>query len=250
MADLACKDGGLKLRLCPKHGARKAPLCRWCLQVHGIISAHQASHPELRPRPAPPTPVPTPVRCNSANHKWTEDRTKLAVQLWADGYSANQIAARVGGVSRNAVIGKIHRLGLSGRASPAPRMYPKKTGPRKQRLRRRPQINNPTPLAALFAGEPYTPPPKPHIPEGERKTLLQLEDGDCRFPCSDEPPHTFCARPKVQGLPYCEVHARICFRAPDPKAGRPIPGSVFNRRSVVTGQITTSTLKVLDLEEV
>ena len=46
---------------------------------------------------------------------WTDERVVLLRELWAQGLSASQIAARLGGVSRNAVIGKAHRLGLEGR---------------------------------------------------------------------------------------------------------------------------------------
>ena len=56
---------------------------------------------------------------------WTDDRVELLKKLWADGLSASQIAAELGGITRNAVIGKVHRLGLSGRAkSPAPAPAP------------------------------------------------------------------------------------------------------------------------------
>ena len=47
---------------------------------------------------------------------WTDDRVELLKKLWSDGLSASQIAAELGGISRNSVIGKVHRLGLSGRA--------------------------------------------------------------------------------------------------------------------------------------
>jgi len=57
---------------------------------------------------------------------WNDERVELLKRLWAEGLSASQIASRLGGVTRNAVIGKVHRLGLSGRAtssrsSPRPR---------------------------------------------------------------------------------------------------------------------------------
>src|ERR1700684_4205860 len=58
---------------------------------------------------------------------WTDERVELLKKLWSDGLSASQIAAELGGITRNAVIGKVHRLGLSGRAkstssaSPRPR---------------------------------------------------------------------------------------------------------------------------------
>src|ERR1700730_8268756 len=51
---------------------------------------------------------------------WTEERVESLKKLWGEGLSASQIAAELGGITRNAVIGKVHRLGLSGRAkSPA-----------------------------------------------------------------------------------------------------------------------------------
>ncbi len=46
---------------------------------------------------------------------WTDERVELLKRLWGEGLSASQIAAEIGGVTRNAVIGKVHRLGLSGR---------------------------------------------------------------------------------------------------------------------------------------
>ena len=49
---------------------------------------------------------------------WTEDRVEILTKLWAEGLSASQIAKQLGGVTRNAVIGKVHRHGLSGRAKP------------------------------------------------------------------------------------------------------------------------------------
>src|SRR5262252_3759409 len=50
---------------------------------------------------------------------WTEERVALLKKLWLEGLSASQIAKQLGGVTRNAVIGKVHRLGLSGRATPS-----------------------------------------------------------------------------------------------------------------------------------
>ena len=62
---------------------------------------------------------------------WTDERVETLKKLWTDGLSASQIAAELGGITRNAVIGKVHRLGLSGRAkspsSAAPR--PRKAAP-------------------------------------------------------------------------------------------------------------------------
>lgn len=47
---------------------------------------------------------------------WTPERIETLTKMWSEGASAGQIARRIGDISRNAVIGKVHRLGLSGRA--------------------------------------------------------------------------------------------------------------------------------------
>ena len=48
---------------------------------------------------------------------WTDERVELLTKMWGEGQSASQIAKELGGVTRNAVIGKVHRLGLSNRAT-------------------------------------------------------------------------------------------------------------------------------------
>src|SRR3981081_234422 len=70
---------------------------------------------------------------------WTDDRVELLKKLWADGLSASQIAGELGGITRNAVIGKVHRLGLSGRAQ-----SPSSSAPRA----RKPRATAPPPPAA------------------------------------------------------------------------------------------------------
>jgi GcrA cell cycle regulator len=57
---------------------------------------------------------------------WTEERVGTLKKLWLDGLSASQIAKQLGGVTRNAVIGKVHRLGLSGRAAPSQPSRPRR----------------------------------------------------------------------------------------------------------------------------
>src|ERR1700761_6355594 len=64
---------------------------------------------------------------------WTDERVELLKKLWLDGLSASQIAKQLGGVTRNAVIGKVHRLGLSGRATPSQPQRPTFKAPRAPR---------------------------------------------------------------------------------------------------------------------
>ena len=61
---------------------------------------------------------------------WTDDRVELLKKLWGDGLSASQIAGELGGITRNAVIGKVHRLGLSGRAKAPSSSVPRQRKPR------------------------------------------------------------------------------------------------------------------------
>ena len=87
---------------------------------------------------------------------WTDERVEMLKKLWADGLSASQIAAELGGITRNAVIGKVHRLGLSGRAkspsSAAPR--PRKPRTHTHMLRvSRPSMRGNTALAHAFEYE-------------------------------------------------------------------------------------------------
>jgi len=65
------------------------------------------------------------LKMMDAGGTWTDERVELLKKLWTDGLSASQIAAELGNVTRNAVIGKVHRLGLSGRAKPGPTGEPK-----------------------------------------------------------------------------------------------------------------------------
>lgn len=153
---------------------------------------------------------------------WNDERVEVLKKLWSDGLSASQIAGRLGGVTRNAVIGKVHRLGLSGRATTS-RMKSHRPRARTQSAKRlmKPRfanIGNPA-LRNLYLGdtEPYVPPAEEVvIPMNERKYIQTLTEVCCRWPIGD-PQHAdfhFCGKNKVAGLPYCDVHARRAFQPP------------------------------------
>jgi GcrA cell cycle regulator len=157
-----------------------------------------------------------------------EAKVELLKELLPMGLSAQQMAARIGGVSRNAVIGKIHRLGLAG--SPDRQVLRKK----RQRSRaerthqkrwRRPMSMRQNRVAELFDAEPLGPTePEVFIPENERKrSIVDLADiGECKWPIGD-PRHAdfhFCARKQVSGLSYCEFHARRAYQPPVPRQYR------------------------------
>jgi GcrA cell cycle regulator len=158
---------------------------------------------------------------------WTDERVELLKKFWSEGLSASQIAGRLGSVTRNAVIGKVHRLGLSGRATtsrmkthrPRARLaHQKRVQSNKPRFA---QSGNPA-VRALYAldVEAYVPPAEELvIPMAERKTIQSLTECSCRWPIGDPQAADFhfCGRSKVVGLPYCEVHARRAFQPSAPR---------------------------------
>jgi GcrA cell cycle regulator len=146
---------------------------------------------------------------------WTEERVALLTKLWADGLSASQIAAELGGITRNAVIGKVHRLGLSGRAKSPSSSSPR---PRKARssnhMMRMPRnaIRGNNALAYDYAIEPE--PELIEIPVEQRKNLLQLTEATCHWPVGD-PGSTdffFCGGEANEGSPYCNYHSRVAYQ--------------------------------------
>ncbi len=153
---------------------------------------------------------------------WNDERVELLKKLWSEGLSASQIASRLGTVTRNAVIGKVHRLGLSGRATTSrmksPRPRPRQNAVKRVAKPRFAQVGN-TALQKLYLAdaEPYVAPVEEMIiPLAERKTIQTLLDNHCRWPIGDpqEAEFHFCGKNKVTGLPYCEFHARRAFQPP------------------------------------
>ena len=163
---------------------------------------------------------------------WNDERVELLKKLWADGLSASQIAAELGGVTRNAVIGKVHRLGLSGRAKSPSSGIPRQRKPRTNMLRvARPMSRGANALALAYEMEPESEPEliENIIPIGQRRTLLELTDKTCRWPIGD--PATsdffFCGGNPLVGLPYCHYHARVAYQPASERRRdrRPFPGA-------------------------
>lgn len=104
---------------------------------------------------------------------WTDERIDTLKRMWNSGLTATQIAEELGGVSRNAVIGKAHRLGLPARPSPVKPNEPKEATPRPA-----PAAAAPAPAAAPAAAEPVQPraPAEPR-PAPEGPTLRSVGPG-------------------------------------------------------------------------
>jgi GcrA cell cycle regulator len=170
---------------------------------------------------------------------WTDERIETLTKLWLDGISVTQIAKHFGDINRGAVIGKVHRLGLSGRAAPsqpkhkvveAPKSAPAKAVTKKvvgvsktSRPVVEPKVERPEPVAAKQQVI-SAPPPAEIIPLPERglATALTLGTRMCKWPIGDpaSDEFTFCGRRSGDGGPYCVDHARIAYRPFVPKKKR------------------------------
>jgi len=109
---------------------------------------------------------------------WTDERVEVLKKMWGEGQSASQIAKELGGVTRNAVIGKVHRLGLSNRASsgggtkaPAPKVDAKPKAPAKPTVKKaapkkapEPEVEEPRTMSA-------SPPPQPKSAAARRAII-------------------------------------------------------------------------------
>ena len=178
---------------------------------------------------------------------WTEERIAALKSLWEEGLSASQIAARLGGVTRNAVIGKVHRLGLSGRPSPlradparpetktaaaaapmARRVVPQPTltvvraaAPAEIRSAGQIQASTPAQAPEMIAAPVALAVAKPVavVPSGNRVSLLNITDRMCKWPLGHpgEPDFHFCGDRSLTGQPYCQTHASMAYQHAAPR---------------------------------
>lgn len=184
---------------------------------------------------------------------WTDERVETLKKLWLDGLSASQIAKKLGGISRNAAIGKLHRLGLAGRVTPAKPTRPAPMRPAKPApirdakappVARAPHQNNGRNLkaaAAVSAADPnradnintphfgkgtmpgVKPPTKPvhRLEEPGSATILTLCAHQCKWPIGDpaREDFTFCGKWREPGRAYCTRHIAIAYQ-PVPASGK------------------------------
>ena len=149
---------------------------------------------------------------------WTDERVDLLRKLWAEGLSASQIAAELGGVTRNAVIGKIHRLGLSGRnkgtAAGAPRRKAATSRANSGGTKAKTAGNTRTGAPATANPRPAAELPDIEKPDMLMLDLLQLTEQTCKFPVGDpqETGFGFCGVKVRDGDPYCEYHCRLAYQ--------------------------------------
>jgi len=150
---------------------------------------------------------------------WTEDRVGALKKLWLEGQSASQIAKQLGGgVTRNAVIGKVHRLGLSGRATPSQPARTTTTAFRPAKTRTTPPVQPSAPrrieAVAPRPNVPVAPTPIAAVAElPGTATVLTLGAHMCKWPIGDPSSRefSFCGRRASEGV-YCVEHARVAYQ--------------------------------------
>ncbi len=178
---------------------------------------------------------------------WDDARVTLLTQLWLDGYSAQQCADRLGGgITRNSVISKIHREGISARTktrSPrqAQRAWKPRQGVKEGKATERLSMINAR--RKMVGGEPFATiaefyadqdrrtaemaalaaAPEVEVPLSERRGIDELRDNQCRWPIGDpqKPGFHFCHAKKITGLPYCTQHSARAYRPLVPKGYLP-----------------------------
>ena len=154
---------------------------------------------------------------------WTDERIERLKKLWGEGLSASQIAAELGGVTRNAVIGKVHRLHLSGRVktTSAAAQRSRKTARPAVRAAAAPQriVTTRGNLAVVQTVEAeemvaYRPAEEVVVPISRRISIMELREGTCRWPLGDplNPDFVFCGGDCEVGKPYCTAHANVAFQ--------------------------------------
>lgn len=167
---------------------------------------------------------------------WTDERVEQLKALWNEGASASQIAKQLGGVSRNAVIGKVHRLGLSNRVGEKVEGLAEPEAAEEEAA---PAAAAPAPEAARAAApepaelelededeeeeedefeEEIPAAPQVDLASLEKKarrlSLLELTERTCKWPIGD-PNHDdfhFCGLPSAAGKPYCAAHTLAAYQ--------------------------------------
>lgn len=147
---------------------------------------------------------------------WSDERVERIVQLWGDGRSASAIAALIGGTTRNAVLGKLHRLGLTQKRTPHRASLETRIRRKAKRTKTAPTVKRTDILREL----PTEPLPPEDTPPSSLIAFDDLEPHHCRWVYGDprRGDHGFCGQHHVEGLAYCAGHARKAYVVPEVKA--------------------------------
>ena len=142
---------------------------------------------------------------------WTNEKVEKLKELWSKGHTASQIAEMLGDTTRNAVIGKAHRLNLEARAPSKQSSLPK-SRENKHIIKRSPA---PTSRKAKFQSILLD----KNFEAENPKSLEELTEETCKWPIGhpNEEKFYFCGRKPEGDFPYCKLHVLYAFQPKNPK---------------------------------
>ena len=141
---------------------------------------------------------------------WTQEKDEKLKQLWEKWHTASQIAEILGDTTRNAVIGKAHRLKLAARA-PSKKSQSTRKEVASGEHKGEKQISRKSRFKSLLLDKNFE-------PENPKK-LEELGDRNCRWPIGhpDQEGFYFCGRSPIEGFSYCKLHVLYAFQPKNPK---------------------------------
>lgn len=150
-------------------------------------------------------------RPNTCTIGWDAERDARLKKLWDDGLSTSDIARQLGGTTKNAVIGRAHRIGCEKRHRPGDGIQTGGIMPSRRSMDQRvKRVKNSKPLKLA---KPLHGTPDLVEPIGGRKSILEVGAGECRWPA---PGSTFrcCSHQQREGSIYCDYHAGKAYEKP------------------------------------
>ena len=141
---------------------------------------------------------------------WTPERVDKLKQLWGKGNTAYQIASIIGGVTRNAVIGKAHRLNLAAKSIQKKNNFNQVSQYQENTLQPERKVRR-SRFKSLLLDKSF----EPENP----KSLEELHDEICRWPIGhpDKPDFYFCGRKSMKDFSYCKLHVLYAFQPKNKK---------------------------------
>jgi GcrA cell cycle regulator len=137
---------------------------------------------------------------------WTEEKVQKLRELWTKGNTASEIAGLLGDTTRNAVIGKAHRLNLEERAPSKAKSSSEKKQTSNAQTKPRGSVSRKSKFNSILLDKNFEP---------ENPTALEnLTDQTCKWPTGhpDEEIFYFCGRKPVDAFPYCKLHVLYAFQ--------------------------------------
>ena len=142
---------------------------------------------------------------------WTEEKVAKLKELWGKGNTASQIAEIIGGISRNAVIGKAHRLNLSAKIKTRTAISSENFDNSSEEKNIKNRKVRRSKFKSLIIEKDF----EPENP----KQLEELTDNDCKYPIGhpDEKNFYFCGRSSLKDFSYCKLHILYSYQSKETK---------------------------------